>query len=117
MASGAHLTSPPRPNRCDKRLAKAALAAAYPRVSYELIEAEDDPYWGDGVTREAWESVARRAAGFAQWLRSRPETHIAVASHSAFLLTLFNAVFTTEDDEVRGWFGTGEMRTVQLTWS
>ena len=37
---------------CDKRLGRAALAAAYPEVSYDLIESEEDPYWADGVTRE-----------------------------------------------------------------
>ena len=30
---------------CDKRLDRAALAAAYPKVGYELIESEADPYW------------------------------------------------------------------------
>ena len=101
---------------CDKRLSKAALAAQFPAVSYELIEAEDDPFWGDGVSREPWEEVARRGAGFALWLRGRPETHVAVAAHSAFLLATFNAILTTETEEARGWFGTGEMRTVMLTF-
>ena len=68
------------------------------------------------MTREPWEDVAKRAAGFALWLRERPEQHLAVASHSAFLLTLFNAVLATETEDARRWFGTGEMRTVLLSW-
>ena len=71
---------------CDKRLARTALAAAYPEVNYDLVdlevvagvngaqqsrdskahdlcESEEDPYWGDGLIREPWEGVARRAAG------------------------------------------------------
>ena len=32
---------------CDRRLARSALARAYPAVSYALIEAEEDPLWGD----------------------------------------------------------------------
>mgnify|MGYP001479920181 CR=1 FL=1 len=59
---------------CDKRLSKAALAAAFPAVSYELIETEEDPYWGDGVTRESWEALARRGVCFVDWLLARRET-------------------------------------------
>tara|TARA_B110001452_G_scaffold188028_1_gene158370 strand:+ start:197 stop:1339 length:1143 start_codon:yes stop_codon:yes gene_type:complete len=96
-------------------------------VSYVPLETEEDPYWGDGVSREPWDSVVARAAGFVEWLRARPETHIAVASHSAWLLAMFNAVLTTDDGDrvfispaaaapASSWFGTGEMRTVLLTW-
>ena len=102
---------------CDRRLSKTELVAAYPAVSYELLESEEDPYWADGVTRESWESLARRAAALVGWLRSRDETHIVVAAHSAFLLSVFNAVLVTQSEEARGWFGTGEMRTVMLIFS
>ena len=85
--------------------------------AHDLCESEEDPYWGDGLIREPWEGVARRAADFALWLRDTPERHIAVASHSAFLLTIFNGVFRTESEEARRWFGTGEMRTVLLSYS
>ena len=53
---------------CDKRLDRTALAAAYPLVDYEqldpakahrLVPSEADPYWGDGLTREPWEALAR----------------------------------------------------------
>ena len=109
---------------CDKRLSRTALAAAYPKVSYALLESEEDPLWGDGVTRESWEALARRGVGFVDWLLARPETHVAVAAHSAFLLALFNAALEAQEDAdeedadevgVRAWFGTGEMRTVLLT--
>ena len=39
-----------------------------------------------------------------------------VAAHSAFLLATFNAILTSETEEARGWFGTGEMRTMMLSW-
>ena len=100
---------------CDKRLSKKVLAAAFPRVDYSLLEDEEDPFWGDGLTREPWDDIAMRASRFAEWLVSRNEERIAVAAHSAFLLTIFNAVFDVEDEAVRTWFGTGEMRTVVLT--
>ena len=103
---------------CDRRLSTTKLAAQFPEVDFSLLESEDDFFFGDGTTRESWEAIAQRAADFAVWLRDRPEKRIAVASHSVFLLTLFNAVFETPDTEeggkVRAFFGTGEMRTTTL---
>ena len=57
-------------------------------MSYELLTSEDDPLWRDGLTRETWEALARRGVAFVAWLMQRPETHVAVATHSAFLLAL-----------------------------
>jgi hypothetical protein len=56
-----------------------------------------------------------RAGKFATALFDRPEIHLAVAAHSAFLLAMFNAVFECDAEATRLWFGTGEMRTVLLT--
>mmetsp|Transcript_55241 Transcript_55241/g.143726 ORF Transcript_55241/g.143726 Transcript_55241/m.143726 type:complete len:143 (-) Transcript_55241:149-577(-) len=48
----------------------------------------------------------------------RPEAHLAVAAHSAFLLGVTNAVLDCSSDESVGeHFATGEMRTVLLTRS
>ena len=99
---------------CDKRLPKAQLAELYPQVSYEFVADEEDPYWGDGWTREPWKDTAMRAAKFADWLLARPEKHVAVAAHSALLLSMFNAVLDCEEEATRSWFGTGEMRSVLL---
>ena len=62
---------------CDRRLPRAALAQQvpsarvprrrcatpmlwqFPSASFALIE-EEDPYWGDGLTREPWEVRAAR---------------------------------------------------------
>jgi broad specificity phosphatase PhoE len=101
---------------CDKRLSKTALKIQFPAVDYSLLATEEDPLWADGVTRETFLGVAQRAAQFVAWLRERPENHIAVAAHSSFLLTLFNAVLKTSTEEEATWFGTGEMRTVRLTF-
>jgi len=99
---------------CDKRLSKTELAAMYPQVDYGLITDEEDPFWGDGLTREEWSALGQRAGKFVSWLLARPETHVAVAAHSAFLLATFNAVFICDDEETRSWFGTGEMRSVLI---
>lgn len=145
---------------CDKRLAKSKLQALYPAVDYSQLEAEEDPFWADGWTREPWQDVRERpnanflsrqdlpnkdvrpkasqppklllllsltqhalrtaqlglrAGKFATALFDRPEIHLAVAAHSAFLLAMFNAVFECDEEATRLWFGTGEMRTVLLT--
>jgi len=99
---------------CDKRLAKGELALAFPAVDYSQLQDEEDPFWGDGWTREPWKELGLRAGRFADVLFAREETHLAVAAHSAFLLAIFNAVFACDEEATRTWFGTGEMRTVLL---
>eukprot|EP00966_Prymnesium_polylepis_P310433 7172372-Prymnesium_polylepis.6 len=102
---------------CDKRGSKTQLRAAYSNIDYSLVESEEDPMWLDGRTREPLRDLSMRAGRFVQWMRSRPESSIAVASHSAFLLSTFNAVLATDSAEARQWFGTGEMRAVHLTFT
>lgn len=101
---------------CDKRLPRSQLMVQFPAVDFSILESEEDPFWNDGLSRETWHLLAERAARFAEWLANRPEKHIAVAAHSAFLLTIFNAVLKTDTEEASKWFGTGEMRTVMLTF-
>lgn len=101
---------------CDKRLSKAELIKAFPCVNYDLVDSEEDPFWGDGRSRESFEDLASRAATFVMFLKDRPEKHVAVAAHSAWLLALFTAVFDCESEKDSSWFGTGEMRTVELVF-
>jgi hypothetical protein len=84
---------------CDRRLSKTRLAELYPMVDFSQVDAEDDPFWGDGTWREPLEEVAGRAAAFLAWLEGREETHIAVACHGVFLLSLFNGVLAVEGEE------------------
>ena len=105
---------------CDRRLPIAQLRSQFDAVDYGLLESEEDPYWGDGRTREPLPDVARRAAEFAAWLRDVPQQQLIVATHSAFLLSIFNAVFTPADGEkpeLTRWFGTGEMRAVIIRFA
>lgn len=71
---------------------------------------ENDPYWGDGMTREPWKSVAKRAGKLMEWIEKRDETRIVLAAHSGLLASLFVAVLQQPD----GWFRTGEMRTMKI---
>ena len=116
---------------CDRRLSKTRLTELYPMVDFSQVDAEEDPFWGDGTWREPLKEVAGRAAAFMAWLEGREETHIAVACHGVFLLSLFNGVLTVEGEEeeggqggqgregpssLRDHFATGEMRSVVLRW-
>ena len=100
---------------CDKRLSRSELRAHFPDVDYGDLAAEDDPLW-DAEARESATGIAARAARFATWLEGRPERRVVVAAHSGFLLAFFNAVLTTDTDEARSWFGTGECRCLALAW-
>lgn len=99
---------------CDRRLPRSALAAAFPSVDYSLLLDEADPLWGDGASRESCLALARRAAAFTQWLAQRPEQRVAVATHSGFLCAMMVSVLGLGGEGA--WFGTGEMRTLRLTF-
>mmetsp|Transcript_40539 Transcript_40539/g.75331 ORF Transcript_40539/g.75331 Transcript_40539/m.75331 type:complete len:90 (+) Transcript_40539:39-308(+) len=69
------------------------------------------------MVRETHESIATRGAAFVERLLARKESRIVIASHSAWLLTMFNSVVAVKQPQgdaagLRTWFGTGEMRTV-----
>lgn len=104
---------------CDKRRSRSELAAAFSAVSFSEVADEEDPYWGDG-SRETVQHVAARGEAFMRWIEGREETEIAVATHSTFLLALFNGVLSTSllspssvhRSSLCSWFGTGELRTV-----
>ena len=128
---------------CDKRMNKSNLEKLYPHIDYFLIKDEEDPFWGYGITREPWADTAVRAGYFIDWLWQRPERHVAVAAHSAILLSIFNGgacahafaiqhaahtahacspslslcvrAVEVSDEATQRWFGTGEMRSVLLT--
>mmetsp|Transcript_12715 Transcript_12715/g.34800 ORF Transcript_12715/g.34800 Transcript_12715/m.34800 type:complete len:150 (+) Transcript_12715:1-450(+) len=107
---------------CDKRLSKTALSASFPNVNYDAVVDEEDPYWGDGQTRESCLSLAQRAGAFADWLCARREERIAVVAHSGFLCAMMVAVLGVREGAHGGelgyaWFGTGELRTIRLTIS
>jgi broad specificity phosphatase PhoE len=99
---------------CDKRLSKSELARQFPEVDFALLS-EEDPLWGDGLTRESLDALSSRAREFMEWLITRPEKEVVVASHSTFLLTLFNTALDWDDEYLGTWFGTGEMRSVHLS--
>jgi glucosyl-3-phosphoglycerate phosphatase len=105
---------------CDKRLSKSELIALYPMIDFNShVVEEEDPYWGDGLTRESHISVASRAANLMEFIRSRTENEIVVAAHSTILFSLMNAVVIAQGENADydiSWFGTGEMRSFYVQW-
>lgn len=103
-------------NTCDKRRDKADIADDFPFVSWDLLTSEEDDRWTPEA-RETARSVSDRAHAFLLWLRDRKETHIAVATHSAWLFTLLNSALVCDPPELASWFLTGELRSFVLDYS
>eukprot|EP00899_Mesostigma_viride_P019213 jgi/Mesvir1/27293/Mv07126-RA.1 len=103
-------------HRCDKRLLRSELVAQFPGVDYSLIASEEDPFWGDGSSRETGEAVVLRAYQLMQWLQSRPEKSIALVSHSGLLLALCSGILECRPKEIGHWLATGEMRVLHVSF-
>jgi broad specificity phosphatase PhoE len=97
---------------CDRRRPKSRQMAEFPKIDFSMLETEEDSLFHP-EERENKTDVADRCYKFLEWLKERPEKHVGVASHSAWLLTIFNANFEC-DESLRGWFQTGEMRSAVL---
>ena len=131
-------------NPCDWRSQRAELQAEWACVDFGGIPENDPLKERHAALRgETWLDTAERAREFLEYLIKRDETHVAVVTHSAFLLTLFNIVLdTTPEDsgmgerggknadprnflanththtytELTEWFETGELRSVALVY-
>lgn len=97
---------------CDKRRPTSRQATEFPMIDFSLLETEEDVLFRED-RRETKMEVADRAYKFMEWLADRPEKSVGVASHSGWLLTVFHAICEC-DDSLKGWFHTGEMRSVKL---
>lgn len=120
------------PSIYDSRLSRDELAAAYPNVDFSShvlpaqSAAEDgsssaieDPLWWHCVSPFATHesgthgideaAIAEHAHRFLTWLMARPESVIAVATHSNFLLALYHACLDGVPDAPQVFF-TGELR-------
>jgi broad specificity phosphatase PhoE len=97
---------------CDKRRPKSRQEKEFPMVDFSMIETEEDRLFHDHK-RESKMEVGERVYKFMEWLSFRPETNIAVASHSGWLLTLFNGICDS-DETLKAWWQTGELRSVKL---
>ena len=98
---------------CDKRRPTSQQKQEFPQVDFSLLESEEDIIFRND-RRETKLEVGERIYRFMEWLfEKRSEEHIGVASHSGWLLTVFNGVCTCHND-LKKWFHTGEMRSVKV---
>jgi broad specificity phosphatase PhoE len=104
--TGAHI--------CDKRRPRMQQAREFPQVDFSLLGFDEDPIYQSSV-RESQAELGGRIYSFFEWLVDRPEDHVAVVSHSGWLLAAFNGVFSEcSDEKLKDWFQTGELRSVVL---
>jgi broad specificity phosphatase PhoE len=102
---------------CDQRRSGKRQALEFPHVDFSLLSTDEDTLWRPDH-RETKIEVADRVYEFLVWLSTRPEQHVGVASHSAWLLTLFNACMDCQNDpKLLDWFQTGELRSVVLEFT
>jgi broad specificity phosphatase PhoE len=97
---------------CDKRRPTSRQTQEFPQIDFSLLESEEDVLFRED-RRETKAEVGERIYTFMEWLSQRTEQHVGVASHSGWLLTVFNGICEC-DEKLKGWFQTGEMRSVKL---
>lgn len=103
-------------NPCDRRRRLSVLKAEYPAIDFSDISTEDDVHWDTlGDARETDEMMVARAHELFAWLRTRPETNIAVITHSSFLQVMLSKAIQASPT-LNKWFENCDMRTalVQL---
>ena len=111
---------------CDKRRGRAAIVADIAPVyagTGDTIDwksfgyaTEDDEIWTE--EREADADVTQRGIDMMQWLATRPETDIAVVTHSSWLKHLFRAFGTQivkkDQTKLHRLSGNAEVRSITL---
>ena len=102
----------------NKRRSITDIKADYPEIDFGAIEHDEDELWEEyGDRRETLLEKSERIYEFlTEYVRSRPEKEIAIVCHSAYLFTLLNAVMDIEEEELRSWFLTSEVRSLQMTF-
>ncbi len=102
---------------CDRRRARAELAADFPEVSLAALTTEADETWKP--EREPWPLLVARAGDFLRLLAARPERTVAMCTHNDFLqaLLLEAPELKTTDPALRKKFGNAEVMPIWLQWS
>lgn len=100
---------------CDKRRPVRLSSREFPMVDFSLLEDDEDTIFRDD-RRENKMEIGERIYAFFEFLHARKEKHVGVASHSGWLMTVFNGVCECDDPSLKEWFQTGEMRSVQVVF-
>ena len=102
----------------NKRRPISEIVLDYPDIDFSPIDHDEDVLWDEcGERRETLLEKSDRIYDFlTNYVRCRPEKEIAIVCHSAYLFTLLNAVMDIEEEELRSWFLTSEVRSLQMTF-
>jgi broad specificity phosphatase PhoE len=103
---------------CNKRRPLSEISKEFPHVDFVEMADDYDSLWNPHQ-RESNQSKGERIYDFlVEFLSKRPESSIALVTHSAWLFHALNAVIDCGDDlDLSSWFLTGEIRSVKLTFS
>lgn len=102
-------------HHCDARSELKHLSGRFPTVDFGGIAAGADPYHSDTV-RESESELVSRGRAFLWSLAARPETVIAVFTHSSFLRNTLRHGVEVTDEGLRERFANGELRSIVLTY-
>uniref|UniRef100_A0A6S8ZUH4 Phosphoglycerate mutase-like protein n=2 Tax=Ditylum brightwellii TaxID=49249 RepID=A0A6S8ZUH4_9STRA len=111
---------------CDKMRSKTEIVEdikpiydhSYDRIDFDSFGflAEEDQFWTEG--REPSDVVIGRGVDMMKWLATRPESEIAVVTHSSWLKHLFRSfgetIVSKDKDELHRLSGNAEVRSVCL---
>ncbi|KAL7472923.1 hypothetical protein ACHAXS_013305 [Conticribra weissflogii] len=102
----------------NKRRSISDIWSDYPEIDFSPIEHDEDVLWDQyGDRRETLLEKSERIYKFlSEYVRGRPEKEVAIVCHSAYLFTLLNAVMDIEEEELRSWFLTSEVRSLKITF-
>lgn len=100
----------------NKRRSISEIKFDHPNIDFSPIEHDEDVLWENyGDRRETLLEKSERIYEFlADYVRNRPEKEIAIVCHSAYLFTLLNAVMDIEEEDLRYWFLTSEVRSMRV---
>lgn len=105
-------------NPCDRRRTTSEYRAMFPGVDFSCVTEEHDVLWG--TVNESNEMMCERSHRFMEWVMRRPEQHIAVVTHSAFMAAMLREFGATDQlgctravkEEMHRWPNNCEMRPV-----
>lgn len=102
---------------CNKRRPLSETIREFPHVDFSMTSGEEDRLWMPDERESPLDKSKRIYSFLADYIQLRTEKEIAVVGHSAYFFNMCNAVLDCGDDEeIKKWFGTSEIRSLVLTF-
>ena len=103
----------------NQRRPRSEIQQDYPQIDLSQVVHHDDVLWQTYGT-ERRETVLEKADRIYDFLTNfvahRPEDDLAIVTHSAYLFTLLNGVVHVQDEDLKRWFLTSEVQSLQLSF-